>query len=206
MLQNEVINLIISSEKGINREEPASVGGISCDGITKKFWDDWRPKNLHRFPDAPSDVEGLADRPEIVYVCYVDYLEDYNVWDLPECLQYIYADFAINAGGAAVKIIQRIVQVDDDGAWGSKTDAAVIRWKQEFDQQLLTNPLIDNQLIIRFHKEKLAHYKRLVNKNPDEYRKWYKGWKRRAYKVLCQLQQYFESDQPTPCAMHDDNI
>ena len=206
MKQEQVISLIIGSEKGINRKEPARVGGISCDGITKQAYDVWRLKNKTRFPDAPVSVEGLVDRPEIVNAFYVDYFAKYHVWELSEFLQYIYADFVVNAGKAAVKIVQRMAGVDDDGVWGSGTSRDVAEWKASVESDLHNDPDIDNDLITQFHEEKLAHYQFLVTENPTQYAQWHPGWKRRANHVLSQLQNYFEVDAPTPSALHDDDI
>ena len=205
MDRTKIIQLIIGSEKGINPREPANVGGISCDGITKQSWDIWRPKNLDRFPDAPESVEGLVKRQDIVEAFYVDYLERYHTWELPEFLQYIYSDFVVNAGKAAVKIIQRMAGVDDDGAWGRGTSGAVATWKQTVEIELQSDPDVDNELITRFHEEKLAHYQRLVGLNPDKFKQWHAGWKRRANHVLAQLEEYFEAEAATPSAMHDND-
>ncbi len=206
MDRTKIIQLIIGSEKGINPREPANVGGISCDGITKQSWDIWRPKNLDRFPEAPESVEGLVKRQDIVGAFYVDYLERYHTWELPEFLQYIYSDFVVNAGKAAVKIIQRMAGADDDGAWGRGTSGAVATWKQTVETALQSDPDVDNALITRFHEEKLAHYQRLVDLNPDKFKKWHAGWKRRANYVLAQLEEYFEVEAATPSAMHDDDV
>ena len=202
----KIIQLIIGSEKGINPREPANVGGISCDGITKQSWEIWSPNNLHRFPEAPESVEGLEKRQDIVEAFYVDYLERYHTWELPEFLQYIYSDFVVNAGKAAVKIIQRMANIDDDGAWGRGTIRAVAAWRQQIELSLEDDPDVDNELITRFHEEKLAHYQRLVDLNPDKFKQWHVGWKRRANHVLAQLEVYFEVAEATPSAMHDDDV
>ena len=206
MDRTQIIQLIIGSEKGINRREPANVGGISCDGITKQSWEIWSPNNLHRFPGAPEAVEGLLKRQDIVEAFYVDYLERYHTWELPEFLQYIYSDFVVNAGKAAVKIIQRMAGTVDDGAWGRNTSGAVAAWKKTVEIELQSDPDIDNELITRFHEEKLTHSQRLVDLNPDKFKQWHAGWKRRANHVLAQLEEYFEGEKATPSAMHDDDV
>ena len=81
----------------------------------------------------------------------------YHVWELPECLQYIFADFVVNAGSAAVKIIQRFVEVDDDGSWGSGTSKAVAEWKDNVEAGIAIDANTDNDLITRFHEQKIAH-------------------------------------------------
>ena len=202
----KVLELILKSEGGLNEDEPAHVGGVSYAGITQQAYDAWvKSYNI----DAPKSVRGLATFHTVVNNFYTDYFTKYHVWELPECLQYMYADFVVNAGSAAVKIIQRFVGVDDDGAWGKKTSnttRAVAEWKARVEAELVNDPNLDNNLITEFHEQKLLHYNRLATENPDKYAKYLPGWKRRCNNVLSDLGEYFENDKPTPKAVDEDDV
>ena len=206
MTRDNVVELILKSEGGLNENEPASVGGISYAGVTQKAYDAYLPRIRLDIPNAPDSVRDLETRPAIVHKFYDMYLETYHVWLLPEFLQFIYADFVVNAGAAAVKIIQKMAGVDADGVFGSGTKAAVFQWQREVEAQVAKDPSIDNDLILEFHNAKLDHYDRLVAANPDKFGKWLKGWQRRALDVLAELKEYFETDEGTPSAMHDADV
>ena len=206
MTQDKIIKMIIGSEKGVNRNEPESVGGISVDGVSKILYDTLLPELRRTMSDVPTNIEEIENRPDIINQCYIINLGIAHVWELPEFLQYIYSDFYTNAQSVAVKIIQRFIEVEDDGIWGTGTSRAVLEWKKSVEHELETDPHVDNEIITKFHEEKLAHYQRLVNKNPDKFKEWHNGWKRRANHVLAELQEYFEVDEPTPSAADDDDI
>ena len=201
-----IIPRIIKNEKGLNEDEPESVGGVSLDGITKQAYDIWHQKNKNKFAGIPDDVRELQNLPHIVNAFYVDYLADKHVWNMPKFLQYIYADFVVNANAGAIKIVQRMAGVDDDGIWGSGTARAVEAWKNDVLDKLAKDPDVDNELITEFHEAKLVHYNFLATKNPPKFGRYLKGWLRRSNHVLSELQEYFEVDEPTPSAMDDDDI
>ena len=203
MSKDAIIDLILENEGGLNTNEPANVGGVSYAGITQVTYTEWL-KKAHPF-GAPPGVQGLEHSPKVVKEFYEDYLARYHVWEVPEFLQYMYADFVTNAGKAAVKIVQRMAEVDDDGGWGRGTSRAVSTWRQSVESALVDDPDIDNDLITRFHEEKLAHYQNLADKNPDKYGQYLSGWKRRANHVLSQLQPYFASDAKPEPAIDDDD-
>ena len=195
---SEVLELILKSEGGLNENEPEHVGGVSYAGITQKTYEGWLSKSTG---NNPKSVRDLKDYPVVVNSFYIDYFKSYHTWELPEFMQYIYADFVVNAGSAAVKIIQRMVEVEDDGAWGSGTSRAVAEWKEMIEIELADDPNVDNELITQFHEQKLAHYNNLAETNPDKFAQYLAGWKRRCNNVLSDLGKYFENDEPTPKAL-----
>ena len=199
---SKVLKLILESEGGLNEDEPAHVGGVSYAGITQKTYQAWQPPPG---VDKPPTVRLLQDYPQIVELFYINYFSKYHTWELPEFLQYMYADFVVNAGSAAVKIIQRLVGVDADGAWGKGTSAAVAEWKTGVEGALASDPHVDNNLITEFHEQKLSHYNQLAETNPDKYAKYLPGWKRRCNNVLSDLGEYFENDEPTPKAVDEED-
>ena len=205
---SEVLKLILKSEGGLNEKESADVGGVSYAGITQQAYDEFLKAMGHQYPDAPQSVRQLADRHDIIEAFYVWYFGKYHTWELPEFLQYIYADFVTNGASAAVKIIQRMAGVDDDGIWGkptSNTSRAVAEWKARVEAELANDPHVDNDLITEFHEQKLAHYNWLAEKNPAKYAEYLPGWKRRANNVISDLGHYFENDEPTPKAIDEDD-
>jgi Putative secretion activating protein len=89
-------------------------------GVTQKTY------NAHR------DAKGLPWRSvrEIeqseVQDIYRSYWVDARCDKLPRLTAITMFDMSINAGpGGAIKCLQRVVGVTDDGAWGPKTEAAV---------------------------------------------------------------------------------
>ena len=139
--RKQVLDLILKSEGGLNEDEPEHVGGVSYAGITQQAYTAWVNQNMYAHPKSVRDI---ADKPEIIHAFYEDYFDRYHVWELPECLQYIFADFVVNAGSAAVKIIQRFVGVDDDGSWGSGTSKAVAEWKGSVEAGIAIDANADN--------------------------------------------------------------
>ena len=202
--RKQVLDLILKSEGGLNEDEPEHVGGVSYAGITQQAYDGWLARTA--FAGASKSVRDLGDRPTVIHAFYEDYFDRYHVWELPECLQYIFADFVVNAGSAAVKIIQRFVGVDDDGSWGSGTSKAVAEWKDSVEAGIAIDANADNDLITRFHEQKIAHYEHLAEANPDKYGRYLSGWKRRANNVLGDLSRYFENDEATPKAHDEDDV
>lgn len=202
MNKDDIIGLILKSEGGLNENEPAHVGGVSYAGITQKTYESWSTGKTH----TPIVVQDLEEYPEVVQEFYEDYLDKFHVWDLPECLQYIHADFSINAGAAAVRVIQNIIGVDADGIWGSGTSRALEGWKQDFEAALAENPDKDNVVIQKYHDYKLAHYRNLAAKKPEMYEKYLVGWEKRAEHVLSQLTGYFHDDMPKVRAIDEEDI
>ena len=194
-----VLSLILKNEGGLNEDEPEHVGGISYAGITQKTYDAW--KTGKRVPDSVRDLE---THMEVVERFYTDYFTTYHVWELPECLQYIFADFVVNAGSAAVKIIQGMVDIEPDGVWGTGTSHAVANWKNNIESQLSKDQNVDNKLIMVFHEKKLEHYRKLASTNPEKYGRYLPGWERRCNHVLVDLSPYFESEKQTAKA-HDED-
>ena len=200
MTQDEIIGLILKSEGGLNENEPAHVGGVSYAGITQKTYDAWSGVK------PVKNVRDLIAHPETVQRFYVDYLDKFHVWDLPECLQYIHADFSINAGAAAVRIIQEMVGVDADGVWGSGTTAAVKQWTEAFAEKQQSDSDTDNRIINEYHEAKLAHYRGLAERKPEMYAQYLPGWEKRAQHVLAQLSEYFQDELPKVRAIDEADV
>ena len=200
----KIVGRIKSHEGELNEREPAHVGGVSYRGITQRTFQEWIEGEGKHKAKGITNVRQLVDHPDVVDAFYHDYLK--NAWHLPECLQYMYCDFYTNGQANATKITQRMVGIDDDGIWGSGTTKAVQAWTADITEALTTNPFLDNELILDFHEQKLAHYESLKTKNPELYNANIAGWKKRAMRVLAEHQEYFEDDEPVATAVDPEDM
>lgn len=217
---------IMKSEGGYNPKEPKSIGGYSYAGIGQKTYESWL-KNKCQIADAPKDVKELAGkaigteyekmspldipkeygvRVDVIKAFYEAYFQPACVDMLPQCLQYMHMDFFVNSYSHANKIVQRILEVDVDGVLGRGSKAKLKEFTANFEAELKNNKYADNDLIEKYHELKLAHYESIKGTNPDLYNENIKGWKLRANHVLADLQEYFEDDEPTTSAIHEDEF
>jgi len=111
--------LMLKSEGGYI-SHPQDPGGRTNLGVTQRVWEQWvgRESNEKEMRSlTPAMVEPLYKR-KYWDVCRCD--------DLPEGLDYLVFDFAVNAGpGRSIKILQTAVGTTPDGVIGPKTLAAV---------------------------------------------------------------------------------
>ena len=228
-LQNEKwFQRIMSSEGGLNLKEPASVGGKSYGGISQKAFGDWRRKKC-QISDAPSEVEELAGdalgtqhekrnpfeipeklgvRCDVIEAFYNDYFKNARLEILPECLKYIHADFFVNAGFGANKVLQRMVGLtgkDVDGILGPASREKISELKAQIEADLLEDSTADDDAIMSYHQHKLDHYEAIADVNPELYNTNIKGWKKRAQHILSDLGEYFVDEEPTTSAVIDDS-
>jgi lysozyme family protein len=125
-------------------------------GVTKKVWEEW--------VKHPVDEKAMrALTPELVSPMYKKkYWDAVKGDELPDGLDYLMFDFAINAGpGRAIKTMQKAIGTTPDGAIGPKT-------MQSFKEM---NPA---QLIEKFSVEKESFYRSLPT-----FQTFGKGWLRR---------------------------
>lgn len=111
--------LMLKSEGGFVNH-PQDPGGMTNLGVTKRVWEEWvgRESNEKEMRSlTPAMVEPLYKRK---------YWDACRCDELPEGLDYLVFDFAVNAGpGRSIKILQTAVGTTPDGAIGPKTLAAV---------------------------------------------------------------------------------
>lgn len=111
--------LMLKSEGGFvnHKDDP---GGMTNLGVTKRVWEQWvgRESNEKEMRSlTPAMVEPLYKRK---------YWDACKCDDLPEGLDYLVFDFAVNAGpGRSIKTLQTAVGTTPDGIIGPKTLAAV---------------------------------------------------------------------------------
>ena len=200
----KIVGRIKTHEGELNEKEPAHVGGVSYRGITQRTFEEWTEGEGKLKAKGITDVRQLVDHPDVVDAFYHDYLK--NAWHLPDFLQYLYCDFYTNGQSNANKIIQRMIGIEDDGIWGSGTTRAVKQWRAETEDKLTQDPFLDNDLIMQFHDQKIAHYEKLATSNPELYGANLVGWKKRAMRVLAEHQEYFEDDEPVATAVDPADI
>jgi lysozyme family protein len=110
---------MLSSEGGYVNH-PSDPGGMTNLGVTKRVWEEWvgRESNEKEMRSlTPDMVESLYKR-KFWDACKCD--------DLPNGIDYLVFDFAVNAGpGRSAKILQTAIGVPADGGIGPITLAAV---------------------------------------------------------------------------------
>ena len=111
--------LMLKSEGGWS-DHPSDPGGMTNLGVTKRVWEQWvgRESNEKEMRSlTPAMVEPLYKRK---------YWDACKCDDLPEGLDYLVFDFAVNAGpGRSIKTLQSAVGTTPDGIIGPKTLSAV---------------------------------------------------------------------------------
>jgi lysozyme family protein len=152
---NEALKAILKHEGGFVNH-PRDPGGMTNLGVTKKVWEEW--------VKHPVDEKAMrALTPELVSPMYKKkYWDAVKGDELPDGLDYLMFDFAINAGpGRAIKTMQKAIGTTPDGAIGPKT-------MQSLKEM---NP---TQLIEKFSVEKESFYRSLPT-----FQTFGKGWLRR---------------------------
>lgn len=163
---NNAFALLIKSEGGFS-DDPRDNGnrlpdgrkGCTNLGVTQTTWESW----VGRKSD---EKEMRALTPEKVKPLYKrKFWDACRCDDLPNGLDYLVFDFAVNAGvGRSAKILQACLGVTVDGAIGPKTITAACSRDSK-------------DLIAAFSKAKEDYYKNL--KNPT----YEKGWLNRVAEV-----------------------
>lgn len=130
------LSYVLRSEGGYVND-PRDPGGATNCGITQKQYDAWR--RSHNLPSrAVRDITDL----EVEAIYHKLYWDRVAGDSLPAGLDYAIFDFAINSGPArAVKFIQRIVGVVEDGEIGPKTLKAI----SSHSAESLINDLCDSR-------------------------------------------------------------
>jgi lysozyme family protein len=152
---NEALKAILKHEGGFVNH-PKDPGGMTNLGVTKKVWEEW--------VGHPVDEKAMrALTPELVGPMYKKkYWDAVKADDLPDGLDYLMFDFAVNAGpGRAIKIMQKAIGTTPDGAIGPKTMQALKDANQ-------------SELVAKFSAEKEAFYRSLPT-----FATFGKGWLRR---------------------------
>lgn len=134
--------LLLKSEGGYV-DHPSDPGGRTNLGVTQAVWENWigRSSNEKEMRSLTADMVEPLYKKKYWDACKCD--------ELPNGLDYLVFDFAVNAGvGRSIKTLQTSVGATPDGAIGPKTIQAVMVCSK-------------NQLIDKFSEEKLKFYQSL---------------------------------------------
>jgi lysozyme family protein len=159
--------LVLKSEGG-NDDDPADHGGRTSRGITQREYDAWCVEH-----DRPSGDVWRAPQADIAAIYHDEY---WNPWcdSIPVGTDYLYFDMAVNSGPhQATLLLQRALDVKDDGRIGAVTRAAIASADA-------------HKLIDEFTAQKTIFY-RLISKKPNQ-AKFLKGWLNRTASVRAAAQ------------------
>jgi len=152
---DSALKMILKSEGGFVNHK-LDPGGRTNLGVTQRVWEEW--------VGHPVDEKAMrALTPEVVGPMYKKkYWDAVKADDLPDGLDYLMFDFAVNAGpGRAIKTMQKAIGATPDGAIGPKTVAALKAANQ-------------SELVAKFSAEKEVFYRSLPT-----FGTFGKGWLRR---------------------------
>ena len=144
---NYVDGKLIGTNKGITPAALAEYRGVDPSTITVE------------------DIKGITDK-EAREIYEQNYYYKTKINELPENIQASVFDMNINAGPNAIKILQRLAGVKDDGNIGPQTIKAVQEANITLDQ---------------YADARIEYYKQVVKNDPDK-KKYLKGWINRANK------------------------
>ena len=134
--------LLLKSEGGYV-DHPSDPGGRTNLGVTQAVWENWigRSSNEKEMRSLTAEMVKPLYKKKYWDACKCD--------ELPNGLDYLVFDFAVNAGvGRSIKTLQTSVGATPDGAIGPKTLQAVMVCSKD-------------QLIDKFSDEKLKFYQSL---------------------------------------------
>jgi len=112
----------VATHEGGYVDHPKDPGGATNKGVTYRTYNAYR----RRMGLQPRDVRNISDA-EAIEIYRTQYWDKVMGDQLPSGLDYAVYDFAVNSGPSrAVKFLQRIVGVKDDGLLGNNTLAAIV--------------------------------------------------------------------------------
>lgn len=158
---------MLKSEGGYS-DNPKDPGGATNLGVTKKAWEDYVGHAVSK-----QDIKNLT--VDLVRPFYkARYWDACKCDGLPSGLDYLVFDTCVNAGpGRAIKLLQKVLNLQADGVFGLKTMNAVA--------QYTGHPL--DTLIQTYTKARIAFYESLPT-----FGTFGKGWVARANKVCATAQ------------------
>jgi lysozyme family protein len=100
---------------------PNDPGGATCKGVTQAVYDDWRASHSL----SSQSVREIAEA-EVEAIYFKLYWNAVRADDLPSGVDYCTFDFSFNSGpNRAIRFLQRVSGVAEDGKIGPQTLAAV---------------------------------------------------------------------------------
>ena len=156
---NKSFDLLIKSEGGYS-DDPKDPGGRTNLGVTQSVWESWVGRSSNEKEMRNLSIDDVTPLYKRKYwdACSCDLL--------PDGLDYLVFDFAVNAGvGRSLKTLQSCVDATIDGQIGKNTLGAVSTFPVEV-------------LIFKFSDEKVRFYKSLPT-----FSEFGKGWLERVNHV-----------------------
>jgi lysozyme family protein len=152
---DEALKAVLKHEGGFVNH-PKDPGGMTNLGVTKRVWEEWVGRKV-------DEKEMRSLTPELVAPMYrKKYWDAVKGDDLPEGIDYLLFDFAINAGPVrAIRTLQKATGLTTDGILGPKTLGVLKDSSRE-------------EMVARFSEEKEAFYRSL-----NTFSTFGKGWLRR---------------------------
>ena len=153
------LNLVLQSEGGYS-DDPKDPGGRTNLGVTQSVWESWVGRASNEKEMRNLSIEDVTPLYKRKYwdACSCDLL--------PNGLDYLVFDFAVNAGvGRSLKTLQSCVDATMDGQIGKNTLGAVSTFPVEV-------------VIFKFSDEKVRFYKSLPT-----FSEFGKGWLNRVEEV-----------------------
>lgn len=149
---NDLVAIVLKHEGGYVND-PKDPGGETNFGISKRAF----PKE---------DIKGMT-RERAIAIYQKKYWDAARCSEIPESLQPIYFDTAVNAGVVtAIRLLQIAAGIEADGVFGEKTAREAFTVSRQ-----------------KYAFERLAYYERLIKKNPA-LAKFRKGWTKRTNSFL----------------------
>lgn len=162
------MKVILKNEGGYSNH-PNDPGGCTYKGITQRVYDNYRIRK-----GLPTQSVTLMTDEELYDIYFLDYWEPMKLDGIEEdglVLQLF--DFGVNAGiNTSIRLIQRIVGVEDDGKMGPITKKAI----NEYDEKC------GESLYCRFMSRRKTAYMNLVAKKP-KLEVFLNGWIKRIYRT-----------------------
>jgi lysozyme family protein len=114
------LSLVLQHEGGYV-DDKLDPGGKTNQGITQRVYDDWR-----RSQGLDTRSVRLIESSEVAAIYRKYYWDACRCDELPSGVDYAVFDLAVNSGvNRAIRFLQHVVGVVEDGQLGSKTLAAV---------------------------------------------------------------------------------
>ena len=157
---HDCLDIVLGHEGGY-ADVPGDKGGKTNYGITQLTYDAWQ---LRRgLPSRP--VAGIHQTE--VEAIYAEYWKDARCGVMPEPLDLVVFDCAINSGAKrAIKLLQYALGIPADGVYGRVTADAI-------HEEVVADGVDHLALLYLFERD--GFYRRLVDADPSQ-EKFLQGW------------------------------
>lgn len=153
----QALPLVLDAEGGLV-DDPDDRGGLTNHGVTQVTYNRWLEDT-----GRPKQSVSKITNDEVISIYHTYYWVKGHCDALAWPVSYVHFDGCVNHGtAAAIKILQRALDVADDGHWGPKTQAAADA----------TDP---DELVERILWARLEVYARIVSGSNSQ-RKFLLGW------------------------------